>query len=78
VAKQPWQEAKNQLSELPRWQRIGTLVVAPLEIILTVTAAVDLARRPSSGIRGPKALWWLSIFIQPVGPIAYLKWARRR
>jgi phospholipase D-like protein len=78
VAKQPWQEAKNQLSELPRWQRIGTLVVAPLEIILTVTAAVDLARRPSSRIRGPKALWWLSIFIQPVGPIAYLKWGRRR
>ena len=78
MAKQSWQEARHQLSELPRWQRIGTLVVAPIEIILTVTAAVDLARRPSSAIRGPKALWWLSIFIQPVGPIAYLKWARRR
>ena len=65
-------------TELPRWQRITTLVVAPIEIILTVTAAIDLARRPPSEIHGPKALWWAGILIQPVGPIAYLKWARRR
>jgi hypothetical protein len=78
MATQPWQEAKEQLSELPRWQRIGTLVVAPIELVLTVTAVVDLVRRPAAQIRGPKAIWWLGIFVQPVGPIAYLKWARRR
>jgi hypothetical protein len=64
--------------ELPRWQQIGALVLGPIEVILTVTAAVDLARRPADRIRGPKALWWLGILVQPVGPIAYLKWARRR
>jgi len=78
MATQPWQEAKEQLSELPNWQRIGTLVVAPIELVLTVTAVVDLIRRPATQIRGPKAIWWLGIFVQPVGPIAYLKWARRR
>ena len=30
---------------------IGTLVLAPIEVILTVTAAVDLARRPADRIR---------------------------
>ena len=78
MAKQSWQEAKQQLSEMPGWQRFGTLVVAPVELALTATAALDLARRPSAQIRGPKALWWLGILVQPVGPIAYLKWARRR
>ncbi|AGZ40210.1 PLDc N-terminal domain-containing protein [Actinoplanes friuliensis] len=78
MAKQSWVEVKEQLDELPPWQKAGALVVAPLEIILTVAAAVDLVRRPSAQIRGPKALWWLGIFVQPIGPIAYLKWARRR
>lgn len=70
--------ANHPLSEMPRWQQVGTLVVAPVELALTVAAAVDLVRRPASEIRGPKSLWWLGILIQPVGPIAYLKWARRR
>jgi hypothetical protein len=69
--------ANHPFSEMPRWQQIGTLVVAPIELILTVTAAVDLARRPASKIRGPKPLWWIGIFVQPLGPITYLKWARR-
>ena len=73
-----WQDAKYRLSEVPRWQRIATLVAAPVELVLTATAAVDLARRPAARIRGPKALWWLGIFVQPIGPIAYLTWARRR
>jgi hypothetical protein len=74
MAQQTW----HQLQDFPRWQRVGALVVAPIELVLTVTAAVDLARRPSSQVRGPKTLWWLTILVQPVGPIAYLKWARRR
>jgi hypothetical protein len=52
-------------------------VLAPVEIILTSIAAVDLARRPRQQIRGPKPLWWLGILIQPFGPVAYLGWGRR-
>jgi len=70
--------AKQPFSELPRWQQIGALVLAPIEVALTITAAVDLARRPADQIRGPKALWWLGILIQPLGPVTYLKWARHR
>ena len=34
--------ARRHWAELPRWQRIGTLVLAPVEAILTATAAADL------------------------------------
>jgi hypothetical protein len=69
VANQHW-------SDLPRWQKAGALIIAPAEIVLTTMAAIDLIRRPSGQVRGPKALWWAGIFVQPLGPIAYLKWGR--
>lgn len=41
-------------------------------------ATMDLARRPRRQIRGPKALWWPTLLVQPFGPVAYLGWGRRR
>ena len=51
---------------------------AAVEIVLTTTALVDLARRPADQVRGSKALWALGCFVQPVGPVAYLALGRRR
>jgi hypothetical protein len=68
--RRPW-------NSLPRWQRAATLALAPVELALTAAASADLAHRPQHHIRGPKALWWLGILVQPVGPVAYLAWARR-
>lgn len=65
-------------SELPPWQRAVTAVLAPVEVVLTTVAAVDLARRPRRLVRGPKAAWWPALFVQPVGPVLYLSWGRRR
>ena len=48
-----------------------------VEVVLTTTALVDLARRPAAQVRGPKAAWALASFVQPVGPIAYLALGRR-
>lgn len=48
-----------------------------IEVVLTVTAIGDLLHRPSEEVRGPKFLWLLSCFVQPVGPLAYLKFGRR-
>jgi hypothetical protein len=47
------------------------------ELILTVISLVDLSRRPAAQVRGPKALWALAAFAQPVGPVAYLALGRR-
>jgi hypothetical protein len=63
--------------DMPRWQRVTTMVLGPVEVVLTVAAAVDLSRRPARQVRGPKAAWWPALFVQPVGPVLYLGWGRR-
>ncbi|MCA2229939.1 PLDc N-terminal domain-containing protein [Nonomuraea aurantiaca] len=64
----------NELSERQR----GLLLVAvSAEFALTATAAVDLWFRPRDEVRGRKELWWLGIFVQPIGRIAYLMCGRR-
>jgi hypothetical protein len=59
-------------------QKTAILVAASIELALTATALVDLARRPRDQVRGPKALWVLGCVVQPVGPVAYLALGRRR
>jgi hypothetical protein len=51
---------------------VAIVALASVELALTATALVDLARRPADQVRGPKALWALGCFVQPVGPVAYL------
>lgn len=65
-------------SELSGTQRAAILVAASIELALTATALVDLVRRPAAEVRGPKGLWALGVFVQPVGPIAYLTYGRHR
>lgn len=57
-------------------QKTAVLTVASVELALTATALVDLARRPAAEVRGRKVVWALAVFLQPVGPIAYLAWGR--
>ena len=53
-------------------QQTLLLTLVSIELSLTATAAVDLARRPAWQVRGHKAWWGMGLLIQPVGPIAYL------
>jgi len=64
--------------EMPAWQRVGTVVLVPIELTATAVAAVDLIRRPRGLVRGPKVLWWPALTVQPFGPLAYLALGRRR
>jgi hypothetical protein len=70
--------SKKRWSELSGTQQAAILVAASIELALTATALVDLVRRPAAEVRGPKVLWGLGVFVQPVGPIAYLTMGRRR
>ena len=63
--------------ELSRGQQTAIVVGAAVELVLTAVALNDLARRPAAQVRGPKALWAMGCFVQPVGPIAYLVAGRR-
>jgi hypothetical protein len=64
-------------SDLTGGQRALLVAVGCMEVALTATSLLDLARRDADGVRGPKALWALAVFVQPVGPIAYLTLGRR-
>jgi Phospholipase_D-nuclease N-terminal len=64
-------------SDLTGTQQRIIVVVAALELAVTASALIDLARRPAQQLRGPKQLWLLGCFVQPVGPIAYLALGRR-
>ena len=63
---------QRRWSELTRTQQVAIVTLGAVELALTATALVDLARRPSDQVRGRKALWAIGVLVQPVGPIAYL------
>ncbi len=68
---------RKKWSEMSPAAQRTVVVVGLAEVVLTTVALVDLARRPAQQIRGAKPLWALGVFIQPVGPIAYLAFGRR-
>jgi hypothetical protein len=71
------QANKKKWSDLTRNQQSLVIVGGAVEAILTAAALVSLAKRPRSGVRGPKALWVASLIVQPVGPLAYFALGRR-
>ncbi len=69
--------ATKKWNDLTDGQKIAVGVAGAIEVVMTAVALRDLARRPAEGIRGPKALWAMACFVQPVGPVAYLAVGRR-
>ena len=69
---------KRRWSDLDPRAKAAIVVGSLVELVLTSVALRDLKRRPSSQVRGPKFLWRLLAFVQPVGPVAYLLLGRRR
>ena len=67
-------------SELsPRTRRLLIAGVGA-EGLLKLAVLVDLKRRPSSEVRGPKRAWALAMVVNSAGaiPIAYFAFGRRR
>ena len=69
--------ANKKWSEMSSAQQTAVLTLASIELALMATAAEDLNRRPADQIHGRKGVWALALFVQPVGPIAYL-WTHRQ
>ena len=64
-------------SEIPPPARKAMIALGVLEAIVTTIALRDLARRPSSRVRGWKPLWLAVLFVQPIGAPSYLIFGRR-
>lgn len=69
--------AKKKWSDLTPTQQKVVIAGGVIETVLTGYVLRDLARRGPEQVRGPKALWRLGSFVQPVGPVAYLVFGRR-
>ena len=59
-------------------QKKLVVVTGIAEVAVTAWCARDLRKRPAELVRGPKLLWGPALSVQPVGPIAYLVWGRKR
>lgn len=69
---------KKKWSELSPAARTAIVIGASAELILTTIALRDLVRRPADQVRGPKLLWFLGCFVQPIGSPLYLVVGRSR
>jgi hypothetical protein len=64
--------------DLSSEQQTKIVVGSIIEVVLTTAALIDLARRPADLVRGPKWAWAAGAFVQPVGPVAYFAFGRRK
>jgi hypothetical protein len=68
---------RKKWSELSGTQQRLMVALSVVEVVVTTVAVVDLLRRPSAQVRGPKAVWAAGMLVQPVGPLAYLALGRQ-
>lgn len=71
MATRSWQDLD------PRSRRLLG-IAGVVQVALFAAAQIDLARRPSSAVRGPKWAWRLGSFVNFLGPLAYFGWGQRR
>ena len=69
---------KKSWSDMTPTQKKVVVVAGIVEVALTTWCLRDLKQRPAELVRGPKFLWAPAMSVQPVGPIAYLVWGRKR
>ena len=69
---------KKSWSDMTPTQKRVVVVAGVAEVALTTWCLRDLKQRDAAMVRGPKALWAPALSVQPVGPIAYLVWGRKR
>ena len=70
--------AKKSWADMTPTQKKLVVAVGVVEIAVTTWCLRDLKARPAEQVRGPKAVWGPAMTVQPVGPLAYLVWGRKR
>jgi hypothetical protein len=70
--------AKQKWSDLAPAQQRLILVAGSIQVVLAVSAWLDLSRRPAEQVRGPKPLWAVASAANTLGSLSYFWWGRRR
>jgi hypothetical protein len=71
-------ERRKRWNELSPQQQRAIVAAGTVQVLLAAAALLDLRRRPSEQVRGPKPLWAAAAFVNFVGPLAYFAFGRRR
>lgn len=69
---------KKSWNDMTSAQKKLVVAAGVAEVVVAAWCAKDLRQRPAALVRGPKLLWAPALSVQPIGPIAYLVWGRRR
>jgi hypothetical protein len=70
--------AQRRWQDLTPRQRAGLVAAGAVQLALAATAWSDLARRRPAEVAGRKGVWAVVIAVNWIGPLAYLRWGRRR
>ena len=73
----PHSGRRRRWSDMSPAQQRAIIAAGIVQIALAAAAWTDLARRPASQVRGPKAAWAAAIAVNFAGPIAYFALGRR-
>lgn len=74
----PRRSKKKRWSDLSGGQRVAVVAGGVVQVSLLVRALWDLWRRPADQVNGSKLVWTAVCFVNFVGPLAYLRFGRRR
>ena len=69
---------QKQWKDLTKAQQWGIVFLGVLQLVLLITALIDIRRRPADAINGSKRLWTAVVFINGIGPVAYFVVGRKR
>jgi hypothetical protein len=64
--------------DLSQRQKTGIVVQGTLQLALMAWTLWDVRRRDPAKLNGSKRLWTALAFVQPLGPIAYFFFGRKR
>lgn len=74
----PVVRGRKRWQDFTRTQKTGIIVQGALQLALTSWTLWDVHHRKPDQLRGNRWLWTGLAFVQPIGPIAYLLFGRRR
>ncbi|WP_158268623.1 PLDc N-terminal domain-containing protein [Corynebacterium yudongzhengii] len=65
------EQARKEFADMSTAQRATVTIGGALELTAKIASWIDLSRRPSNQVRGPKWLWATAQLINGLGPVAY-------
>jgi hypothetical protein len=70
--------SRRNWKEMSPVQKVANVLVGAVELVLVTLALWDISHRPDNEINGKKRTWVMASLIQPIGPIIYFMFGRKK